>query len=114
MLEHVMGKVYLQIVQGEGPKSLSFLAKNIGFLMKNIPFASQKAEAHFNKAIEAAKEIGAKGILGQAYLNLCLLHRAKRRKDQARECISEAIQIFEECEAETYVKQAKEALASLA
>jgi class 3 adenylate cyclase/tetratricopeptide (TPR) repeat protein len=114
MLEHVMGKVYLQVVQGEMPKSLSFLAKNIGFLMKNIPFASQKAEAHFNKAIEAAKEIGAKGILGQAYLELGLLHGAKRRKDQARECISEAIQIFEACEAETYVKQAKEALASLA
>jgi tetratricopeptide (TPR) repeat protein len=113
MLEHVMGKVYLQIVQGGGPKSLSFLAKNIGFLMKNIPFASQKAEAHFNKAIEAAKEIGAKGILGQAYLGLCLLHRAKRRKDQARECISEAIQIFEECEAEVYLAQAKEAFASL-
>jgi len=114
MLESIVGKVYLQIVQGEGPRSLSFLAKNIGSLMRNIPFASQKAEAHFSKAIEAAKKIGAKGILGQAYLNLCLLHRAKRRKAQARECISEAIQIFEECKAETYVKQAKEVLASLA
>jgi len=114
LLEYITGKVYLQIVQGEGPKSFSFLAKNIGFLMKNIPFASQKAETHFNKAIEAAKEIGAKGILGQAYLDLCLLHRAKKRKDQARECISKAIQIFEECEAETYVKQAKKALVSLA
>jgi class 3 adenylate cyclase/tetratricopeptide (TPR) repeat protein len=114
MLEQAMGKVYLQIVQGEGPKSLSFLAKNIGFLMKNVPFATQKAETHFNRAIEAAKQIGAKSILGRAYLDLYLLHSSKRRKDQARKCISEAIQIFEECEAETYVKQAKEALESLA
>ena len=113
-LELAMGRFYLQVVQAEGPKSLSFLAKNIGFLMKNVPFASQKAEAHFNKAIEVAKEIGAKSLLGQAYVGLCLLHRSKRRKDLARECISEAIQIFEECEAETYVKQAKEAQASLA
>jgi class 3 adenylate cyclase/tetratricopeptide (TPR) repeat protein len=113
MLERAMGKVYLQIVQGEGPKSLSFLAKNIGFLMKNIPFASQKAEVHLNSAIKAAKEIGAKGILGQAYLDLGLLHKARRRKNQAKECIAEAIQIFEECEAETYVEQAKEVLASL-
>ncbi|UCG66961.1 MAG: tetratricopeptide repeat protein, partial [Deltaproteobacteria bacterium] len=113
MLERIIGKVYLQVVQGEGPKSLSFLAKNIGFLMKNVPFASQKAEAHLNKAIEAAKEIGAKEILGQAYLDLCLLHKAKRRQDQARECISEAIQIFEECEAEVYLAQAKEVFGSL-
>jgi class 3 adenylate cyclase/tetratricopeptide (TPR) repeat protein len=114
MLELAMGEVYLQVVQEEGPKSLSFLAKNIGFLMKDVPFASQKAEAHFNKAIEVAKEIGAKGMLGRAYLGLGLLHRAKRRQDQAGECISEAIQIFEECEAETYLEQAKEVLASLA
>jgi len=113
MFELAMGKVYLQVVQGEGPKSLSFLAKNIGFLMKDVPFASQKAEAHFDKAIEAAKEIGAKGILGQAYLDLCILHRTKRRKDRARECVLEAIQIFEECEAKVFLKQAKETLASL-
>ena len=81
--------------------------------MKNVPFASQMAEAHFKKAIEAAKEIGAKGILGQAHLDLGLLHKAKKRTAQARECISEAIQIFEECDAEVYLKQAKEDLASL-
>ena len=113
MLELTMGRVYLQVVQGEGPKSLSFLAKNIGFLMKNVPFASQKAEAHFNKAIEAAKKIGANFTLGQAYLDLCLLHRAKGRKDQARECVSEVIQIFEECEADVFLKQTMEILASL-
>jgi class 3 adenylate cyclase/tetratricopeptide (TPR) repeat protein len=113
MLELAMGRVYLQVVQGEGPKSLSFLAKNIGFLMKNVPFASQKAEAHLDKAIEVAKQIGVKGQLGQAYLDLCLLHRAKGRKDRARECVSEAIQIFQQLEAEVYLKQAKEILASL-
>ena len=36
-----------------------------------------------------------------------------KRTDQARECLSEAIQIFEECEAELYLAQAKEASASL-
>jgi tetratricopeptide (TPR) repeat protein len=90
------------------------MAKNIGFLVRNVPFAGKKAEEHFNKAIELAKEIGKKDVLGPAYLDLGLLHEAKRRKAQARECISEAINIFQECEAETYLKQAKEALASLA
>jgi len=113
LTEYVLGKVYLQIVEGAGPTSLSTIAKNIGFLIKNVPFADKKAELHFNKAIDTAKEIGAKGFLGLAYLDLGLLHKAKKRKDQAKECISEAVQLFEQCEADVYLKQARELLASL-
>ena len=86
--------------------------KNIGFLVKNVPFAGKKAEDHFSKAIEVAKEIGAKGFQGLACFNLGLLHKAKKRTEQARKCITEAVQLYEQCEAETYLKQAKEALAS--
>jgi tetratricopeptide (TPR) repeat protein len=89
------------------------MAKNIGFLVKNVPLAGKKAEEHFNKAIEISKDIGAKFLLGSAYLDLGLLYRARKRADQARECISEAISIFQECEAEVYLKQANEALESL-
>ena len=89
------------------------MLKNIGFLIKNVPGASKKAEDHFRQTIEVAKEIGANGLLGPAYLDLSLLHKAKKRKDSARECVSEAIKIFEECGAEIYLKQAREELASL-
>ena len=71
------------------------------------------AEDHFNKATEVAKKIGATGTLGMAYLDLGLLHNLKRRTAKAREYISKSIQIFEQCESEIYLKQAKEALASL-
>jgi len=111
--EYILGKVYSQIVEGSGPISLSIMAKNIGFLFKNVPFASKKAEEHFNRAIEVAKEIGAKGTMGMAYLDLGLLYRMKGKTEQARKCISEAIQIFERTEAEEFLKQAKEALAAL-
>jgi tetratricopeptide (TPR) repeat protein len=110
--EILLGMVYLQIVQGEGERSLSTMFKNIGFLVKNVPFAGKKAEDHFTKAIEVAKEIGAKNLQGLASLNLGLLHKAKKRTEQARKCITEAIQLCEQCEAEAYLKQAKEALAS--
>jgi tetratricopeptide (TPR) repeat protein len=113
ILEHVMGYVYLQIVKGEGPKSLSFLAKNIGFIIKNVPAAAKKAEAHLNRAIELAEEIGANGVLGEAYLDLGRLHKAKNKTDQARDCFSKAIKIFEQNKAEVFLKQAKEALGSL-
>ena len=109
----MLGNVYLQIVDRSGPKTISFLAKNIGFLLKNMPHAAKKADYHFNKAIETAKDIGAGGILGEAYMGLGLLHRARKRTGDAKKCISEAIQCFEQCQAETYLKQAKEALASL-
>ena len=111
--EYFLGRVYSQIVQGAGPKRLSILAKNVGFIIKNIPFAGKKAEDHFKRAIEVAEEIGAQGVLGQAYLDLGLLHRAKGRTEQAKKCVSEALQLFEESEAQVYMKRAEEALVSL-
>jgi tetratricopeptide (TPR) repeat protein len=110
--EYIFGKTYSQIATGPTP-AFSVLAKNIGFLVKNVPFAAKKSEEHFNKAIELLKEIGAKGFLGMAYLDLGLFYKTGKRTDQVRECISEAIHIFEEREAEVYLKQAKNALQSL-
>ena len=112
-IEHTLGQVYLQIVDKTAPVSLPMMAKNIGFIIRNVPSAGKKAEDHFNKAIEVAKEIGAKGTLGQAYLDLGLLHKAKGKNVQAQEYITKAIQILEQCETEVFLKQAKEALASL-
>jgi predicted ATPase/class 3 adenylate cyclase len=112
-IEHALGHVYLQIVNKAAPVSLATMAKNIGFILKNVPSAGKKAEDHFNKAIDVAKEIGAKSTLGQAYLDLALLNKARGKTDQAQEYISKAIQILEQCESEVYLKQAKEALASL-
>ncbi|NIS68718.1 MAG: AAA family ATPase, partial [Proteobacteria bacterium] len=113
LFQHGLGKVYLQIVERKGPISPSMMAKNIRFLLKDLPFASKKAEDHFNESIKAADEIGARSILGQAYLDLGRLHRANRKKDQAKECFSAAIQAFEQCEAEVYLRKARDALESL-
>jgi len=111
--EYILGKVFSQIALGAEPINLSKISKNIGFIVKNVPFAGKKAEGHFKKVIEVAGEIGAKPILGGAYLDLGLLYKAKKRKDQANKCISEAVKLFEQCEADVYLKQANEALESL-
>ena len=103
--EYVLGKLFLQIAEGAEPIKLSKIAKNIGFIAKNIPFASKKAEGHFKKVIEVAEEMGAKIIMGGAYLDLGLLHKAKKRKDQANKCISEAVKLFKQCQADVYLKQ---------
>jgi len=111
--EYVLGKIYFQIATGEGPLRLSTLLKNAVFLSKTLPVASKRAEYHFNNAIDRAKDIGAKGVEGQAYLDLGLLYKAKKKEDQAKQYISKAIQLFEETSAEGFLKQARQAMESL-
>jgi class 3 adenylate cyclase/tetratricopeptide (TPR) repeat protein len=112
-IEHALGRAYLQIVDKSGTVNLTTMVKNFGFILKNVPSAAKKASGHFNRAIEVAKEIGAKGIEGKAYLDLGRLHKVKGRSENARDCFSKAVRIFEECEAEIHLKQANEALESL-
>ena len=109
--EDIIGRIYLQIVEGVQPNFSLF--KNIGFLIRNVPSAGRRAEKHFNNAIKISEQIGAVGILGIANLNLGLFYRRKGKKDQAHNCILKAITCFEKCEAEAYLKEAREALGSI-
>jgi tetratricopeptide (TPR) repeat protein len=113
LFEYILGKVYLQMIGGNKSIDWTIIAKNIGFLAQTLPFASKKAEKHLNQAIKIATEIGGNFIRAQAYLDLSILHKTKKRKQQAKECILKSIKIFEKCEAETYLKQARDVFASL-
>lgn len=113
MLEYILGKVYLKMIQNEGPLNLSFLAKNIGFLVRNLPFARQKAEKHFFTTIEIAKKFDGKGFIGQAYLDLGLMYKLKKRNKQSKQFLFKAIQIFEETNAKKFLNQAKDAMESI-
>ena len=98
------------------PRILRFVdvVKNLGFIITGLPFAGRKAESYLNKTIEVGREVGVQGILqGQAYLDLGLLHKMNGRKEQARACLGEALQILEQCESEIFLQRAQEALASL-
>ena len=111
---YLMGMVYSKLAQGGGEKKdFSFILKNIPFLVKTLPFARKKAEKHLTIAIKTAKEIGAKSLLGQTYLELGKLHKAKGRQEKARVCILNAIEAFEKCEADVFLEQARESLSSL-
>lgn len=109
--EDILGKIYLRMVEG-APVSPAMI-KNFGFLLKHMPFASRKAEQHFSKAIQVAREIGAESTLGMAYLDLALLHRKKGRKGNARECVLKSLEIFKRCDAEVFLQQAREIFTSL-
>jgi tetratricopeptide (TPR) repeat protein len=92
---------------------LSGLAAMLSIMAGVIPNGSQKAKDYCENAIGVAQEIGAKAFLGQSYLNLGLVCSAEGDKDKARQCITEAISLFEQCELENSLSQAKEALESL-
>ncbi len=109
----LLGNIFLKIVLGEGSKDFAFYAKNIKFLVKNISVARRKTENFFTKSIETARQIGATGILGQASLGLGILHKSKGKADESRKYILDAIESFEKCEADGYLKRAREALESL-
>ena len=109
----MLGRIYALLAQGSGEKKLSTILRNIGFVLTKAPFADRKAVQHLTSAIALAGEMGARDTLGRAALTLGLLHKAKRRYAQARECLTRAVLMFEACEADTYLQQAKEALASL-
>jgi class 3 adenylate cyclase/tetratricopeptide (TPR) repeat protein len=94
--EYILGKVF-SLIAGGGEDRV----------------ASKKAEDHFNEAIRVAEEAGMRVYLGRAYLDLGLLQKLKGESNEARECISNALRVFEQCDAEYYRKQASEALASL-
>jgi hypothetical protein len=66
--EYALGKVYLQIVERAAP--FSVIIRNIGFLIGKMPSAVKWAEDHFSAAIKAAEEMGGKGMMGMAYLDL--------------------------------------------
>jgi tetratricopeptide (TPR) repeat protein len=113
MIENILGRVFLNIVESSTPDDFAAMAKDLNFPIKEIPNVVKKAEAHFIKSIEISKEIGANFILAEAYFSLGLLHKAEKETVEARQNISKAIHIFEQIDADGYFKQAKEVLASL-
>jgi tetratricopeptide (TPR) repeat protein len=111
--QYIMGRIYAHIASGDKSKGFSTIAKNLGFLLKEVPFARHKAVECFNTAIQIADEIGAKVMLGKCYLCLGQLHGARGKSDQARKCLSKAVDLFQECEVPLHRQEAVESLESL-
>jgi predicted ATPase len=101
------------VMEGLFQDRLPEFYETLALHFRTLPLAARRAEAHLTKAIEVYREIGGKGMLASAHLDLGNLYKAKRRNEQAREHIAEAVRLFGQCEAEIFLKQAKEALASL-
>jgi tetratricopeptide (TPR) repeat protein len=107
-----LGKVYSEIAFGPKP-SLSVMINNFGFLLKHAPYAGKKAAEYFKKAIAGSEKISSLSLQGQACLDLGLLYKCRRQKQRAKECISQAVELFNKGDARTFLKQAQQELAQL-
>ncbi|MCH7479171.1 MAG: hypothetical protein IIA14_13860, partial [SAR324 cluster bacterium] len=110
--EMIKGKVYLNMATGE-PPPIAVMLKNLGFLLRHLPFAARRAETLLGKVAEFYGEVEAHGWRAQVLLDLGLLHKAKKRREKARECLAEAEGLFEQVGAEVFLRQTREALAAL-
>jgi class 3 adenylate cyclase/tetratricopeptide (TPR) repeat protein len=108
-----LARALLQMVGRIDSENLAFFLKKITVVVKTSPSVAEKAEGYLNEAIAVAKEIGAKNTLALTYFDLGVLQKAKKRTDLAREYISKAIELFEICEADGHLKEAKETFEAL-
>jgi hypothetical protein len=68
---------------------------------------------HLTNVLKVSKELGAKGIEGEAYLELGRLHMFKNQNSQAKDCLLKTTAKLKDREAELFLKQANEILASV-
>ena len=105
-----LGKFYQQVVNSKQASNPLRLIKNLGFIIRVVPFARKRAEKHLNNAVKQAEQMGARMILGQAYLGLGQLYRAAGDPQKTKDFIARSIRAFEQCEADNFLKQAIDAL----
>jgi class 3 adenylate cyclase/tetratricopeptide (TPR) repeat protein len=113
LMHLLLGKVYSRIARRVGPSSARVIFLNMSFFAVKGIVAQKKARQHLLSAKEISRQIGAKGISGQALFEIGLLHKARRQFPEARKCIFDAILEFEKCDAESYLEQAKKELDTL-
>ena len=111
--ELTLANVFAQVSKGTEKPKLSVLAKNLKFVVRNAPFAYQKAEDYFKRAIETAKRYQAQGLLGQAYFDLGNLYLSKNKHPQARNCFLLAEKVFKALAAGRYLSSIQRTLQGL-
>ena len=75
--------------------------------------SARRAEILLARSAEFFGEVEAHGLRAQALLDLGLLHKAKKRREKAKECLAEAEGLFERMGAEVFLRQTRETLAEL-
>jgi class 3 adenylate cyclase/tetratricopeptide (TPR) repeat protein len=112
-VEHLLGKIYLEIATGRRDRKMALFVRNMRFMISKAPFAATLAEKCFTRARAAACEIGALGIAAQVDLDMAMLLMERGAPERARQCVKEAMALFQQCGAHTYYGRAQGILSTL-
>ncbi|RPI76653.1 MAG: tetratricopeptide repeat protein, partial [Desulfobacteraceae bacterium] len=104
-VEYLIGRLFLLILSGI-PGTLSWV-KRLKIKVRILPLCALRARGYFKRAARWAEEIGARGIAGQAYLDLGVLYLKKGNTLRAGQYFRQALPIFEENHSKIYLSQAK-------
>jgi class 3 adenylate cyclase/tetratricopeptide (TPR) repeat protein len=109
----ILGEIYLQMATSPEKPPMAVMLRNLGFVLTNVPFAASKSRRYLEEAIRRCRTIGMPGHLARALVALGSLNLARKRTDEARSCLTEALVIAESVKAENIAAKAKQALATL-
>ena len=112
-LQMVLGEIYLQMVLGEEKVPVTVVLKNLGFILRSLPLAARKARHHLEEAIRRSQALDLPGFLARSLLDLGLLCRAKKRRQEARTHLEEALRIAAPLESSVLSEKIRLGLASL-
>ena len=107
--EFLKAKVYLQMALAGRPPAKEWL-RHLNFYVQNQPFAERRAELLLQKVIQFQRQVGARGWLAQALVDLGLLYQAKNRQQEAYACWTEAADLFEKVGADVFLEQVRSLL----
>jgi tetratricopeptide (TPR) repeat protein len=110
---HMLGRFYLSLVLRQGTWGFRLVIKNAGFLLRTLPMAPRLAERYLREAIDIGTQIGTRLRLAQACLDLGLLYRHKKRFSEARGYIARSIDLFDRCNADMLLAEARAVLDEL-
>ena len=101
-LEHLLGRIHLDIVQRARHARLGTLGRGSRDAQPIVPTDAAKAEGHFLTAMELATDLGARGLLGLAQMDLGRLYRVKGNVSMARKQLGSAFEVFAQCGARVH------------
>jgi tetratricopeptide (TPR) repeat protein len=107
-VEYLIGRLFL-LMLSEIPGTLSWV-KRLKIRVRILPFCALRARGYFKRAAKWAEEIGARGIEGQAYLDLGTLYLKKGKTLKARQYLLRAVCIFKDNNGKSYLHQAEKLL----
>ncbi len=70
--------------------------------------ARRKAVALLEQCLATAEGIGARGLQGQAHLELARIHECQGKTEKTAQTLQQAVRCLEECRAEGYLQEARE------